>query len=77
MTRYRIEQLLVVAFGFFVGTGLALCIAPGDVLLWLLAGIVLSIFSRAFFIRDFGGELLWPLPHRKKRIGAKPTSTPH
>ena len=73
MTRYRIEQLLVMAFGFVVGTALAICIAPGDVLLWLLAGIVLSIFSRAFFIRDLAGELLWPQHQKKRATKGKPT----
>ena len=67
MTRHRIEQAVVSVLGFFVGTILAFCIMPSDFLLWVLAGIVLAIFSRAFFICDFGGELFQTRqPHDKK-----------
>ncbi|MGA2620152.1 MAG: hypothetical protein ABSF26_21245 [Thermoguttaceae bacterium] len=82
MTRYHIEQIFVLALGFFVGAALAVCVAPGDILLWVAAGIALSIFSRAFFIRGLAGELLWPVgegrQHRKKTgNGASPTATQH
>jgi hypothetical protein len=72
MARYRIEQLLVMALGFLVGAILAICTAPGDMLLWAAAGIALSIFARAFFLRDLGGELLWP--HARKTSPPKPNA---
>ena len=82
MTRHRIEQAVVSVLGFFVGTLLAVCITPGDVLLWIMAGIVLAIFSRAFFICDFGGELFSPFfrtrqPHNKKAGEQKPVVPQH
>ena len=61
MTRYRIERTVVSLLGFLAGAALAMCVVPGDMLLWVAAGITLALFSHAFFIRDFGGELLWPL----------------
>ena len=78
MTRHRIEQAVVSVLGFFVGTLLAVCITPGDVLLWIMAGIVLAIFSRAFFICDFGGELFQiRQPHDKKAAEQKPVVPQH
>jgi hypothetical protein len=71
MTRYRVEQAAATGLGFFVGSTLAVFIAPGDVLLSVLAGAVLAIFSRAFFIRDLSGELLWPLTASRKPHGKK------
>ena len=66
MTRYRIERGLVALAGFCLGASLAMCIAPGDVLLWVAAGVTLTLFAHAFFIRELGGELFWPgvRPHR-------------
>jgi hypothetical protein len=64
---HQVEQAVVMVFGFCLGVSLAMCVAAGDVLLWVATGIVLSIFSRAFFIRDLGGELLWPLGGHKSR----------
>lgn len=61
MSRYRIEQAVVTVLGFSIGAALAMCIAPGDMLLWVAAGVTLTLFAHAFFIRDLGGELLWPL----------------
>lgn len=75
MTRHRIEQAIVTGFGFLAGTILAVCITPGDVFLWIVAGIVLAVFTRAFFICDFGGELLWPFhrqPHDTKKNPVAP-----
>jgi hypothetical protein len=63
MTRHRIEQAAVTVAGFFLGAALAMGIAPGDVFMWVVVGIVLGLFCRAFFIRDLGGELFWPMHH--------------
>jgi len=63
MTRYRIEQALVSAFGVLLGLALAMLIAPGDVRMWIVVAILLAVFCRAFFIRGLYGELLWPLGH--------------
>ena len=60
MNRYRIERAGVLVLGFLVGAGLAMCVAPGDILLAVAAGAALTIFSHAFFIRQLGGELFWP-----------------
>jgi hypothetical protein len=64
MTRYRIEQALVSGFGVLLGLALAMFIVPGEIGLWLVIALVLALFCRAFFIRGFCGELLWPMPHR-------------
>ena len=78
----QIEQAAVLAFGFFLGAALAVCIAPGDIALWAAAGVVLSIFCRAFLIGDLGGDFLWPFAHVPKsspkpndKLG--PTATQH
>jgi hypothetical protein len=63
MTRFRIEQALVSAFGVLLGLSLAMFIVPGDVGLWVVIALVLALFCRAFFIRGFCGELIWPMPH--------------
>jgi hypothetical protein len=63
MTRYRIEQALVSAFGVLLGLALAMLIAPGDYGLWVVIAILLAVFCRAFFIRGLYGELLWPISH--------------
>ena len=82
MARHRIERAVLTAFGFLAGAALAICIAPGDVLLWAVAGIVLGIFSHAFFVRGLGGELLWPFigprqPHDEKADGPRPIAPRH
>jgi hypothetical protein len=76
MSRYRIEQIVVMALGFFAGAALAVSIAPGDILLWVATGIVLGVFSRAFFVRDLGGELLWPPigPRHRRQHEDQPTA---
>jgi hypothetical protein len=63
VTRYRIEQALVSAFGVLVGLALAMLVAPGDFGLWVVIAILLALFCRAFFIRGLYGELLWPVSH--------------
>ena len=64
MTRFRIEQALVSAFGILLGLSLAMFIAPGEVGLWVVIALFLALFCRAFFSRGFCGELIWPMPHR-------------
>ena len=78
----QIEQAAVLAIGFFLGAALAVCIAPGDIALWAAAGLVLSIFCRAFFIGDLGGDFLWPFAqvrkaHPKPNDKLGPTATQH
>ncbi len=69
MTRFRVEQAVVSAFGVFLGLALAMLIAPGDISMWVLIAILLAVFCRAFFIRGLYGELLWPIaPHRVKKV---------
>ena len=63
MTRYRIEQGVVLAVAFLLGAGLAMCIAPGDRLLWVLVGIVLGLFCREHFIREWTGDFFGWIPH--------------
>jgi hypothetical protein len=81
MTKYRVEHTGVLAAGFLAGAALAMCIAPGDIFLWVVTGIVLGLFSRAFFASNFGGQSIWPFveswrSHRKKRQRPKATGTP-
>jgi hypothetical protein len=76
MTKHRIEQAAVTGLGFLIGAILAICITPGDVFLWIMAGIVLAIFSRAFFICDFGGDFLWPFARPRQSEEKKEKSNP-
>jgi len=80
MTRYRIENAVVTVLGFLVGVALALFVTSGDIVLWVMAGAALAIFSHAFFIRDLAGELFWPLGrtghlHQKDVQEPKPAQT--
>ncbi len=63
MTRYRVEQALVSAFGVLLGLALAMLIAPGEFGLWVVIAVLLALFCRAFFIRGLYGELIWPSSH--------------
>ncbi len=75
MTRYRIEQALVAAFGLLVGVMLAMLVAPGEFGLWIVIAVLLALFCRAFFIRGLYGELLWPGMHRHaKKVNPPPHS---
>lgn len=65
MKRHHIEQAVVLAVGFVLGVALAIFIAPGDVFLWVLMGIVLGIFCREYFMRDWGGEMFGWFPRRR------------
>jgi hypothetical protein len=72
MTRRHVEHTGVLVVGFLVGAALAMCIAPGDISLWVVTGVVLALFSRAFFASNFGEQSIWPFAdswpfHRKKR----------
>ncbi len=56
----RVEHAAVMGLGFLAGVVLAMCIAPGDVFLWVVMGVVLGLFSRAFLAERFAGEIFWP-----------------
>ena len=73
MTRYRVEQALVSAFGVLLGLALAMLIAPGEFGLWVVIAILLASFCRAFFIRGLYGELIWPVSHRHAKKADSPT----
>jgi hypothetical protein len=79
MWLYRVEHATVMALGFLCGAILAMCVAPGDVLLVLVAGIVLSFFAYRFLDQNLGGELFWPFARtRGKKSGhSRPTATHH
>ncbi len=67
MKRYRIEQAFVSTAAFVLGAALAMCIAPGDIVLWLLAGVLLAVFCREHFVRNCAGEIFWwPHPRRTR-----------
>jgi hypothetical protein len=67
VTRYRIELALVSAFGVLLGLMLAMLIVPGEFGMWLVSALFLAIFSRAFFIRNLYGELIWPFWHHSAK----------
>jgi hypothetical protein len=72
MNVHQIERTAVLGLGFVGGAALAMCIAPGDIFLWIATGIVLGLFSRAFFINGFGSEWSWPFAqsrHSHKKRG--------
>lgn len=43
MVRFCIEETLVIALGFCIGAALATCVAPGNVPLWVGAGVLAAI----------------------------------
>ena len=55
MWLYHVEHAFVMLVGFLVGVALAMCIAPGDIVLVLMAGIVLGFFARGFLDQNLGG----------------------
>jgi hypothetical protein len=57
---HRVEHAVVMILGFLVGAVLAMCVAPGDIVLVVVAGIVLGYFAHAFLDQNMGGELFWP-----------------
>jgi hypothetical protein len=62
---------------FLVGVALAMCIAPGDIVLVLMAGIVLGFFARGFLDQNLGGEFFWPFARSggKKHMGSDQTAS--
>ncbi len=60
MVRHSIERSATMALGFLAGVMLAMCVAPGDVTLWIATGVVLGLFTRAFLASSYGGEVPWP-----------------
>ncbi len=60
MTRHPIERMAEMALGFIAGAALAVCIAPGDVFLWVATGVVLGLFAHAFFVSTLGSDPIWP-----------------
>ena len=73
MTRFRVEQALVSAVGVLLGLALAMLVVPGDLGLWVIIALILALFCRAFFIRGFCGELVWPM-HRPAGHHPGPTA---
>jgi len=67
MKRHQVEQGFVLGIGFLLGVALAVCIAPGDVFLWVLMGVVLGLFCREHFVRDWGGEMFGWFAHPHDR----------
>jgi hypothetical protein len=65
MSIHQIERAAVLMLGFVAGALLAMCIAPGDIFLWVATGIVLGLFCRAFFVNSFGEAWLWPFAHSR------------
>ena len=61
MSRHPVERTAEMVLGFLAGAALAVCIAPGDVFLWVATGVVLGLFAHAFFVGRFGGDPLWPV----------------
>ena len=74
MTRFRIEQALVSAFGVMLGVELDMLIVPGDVGLWIVIAVLLAVFCRAFFIRGLYGELLWPVSQHPAKKAIPPAA---
>jgi len=73
MTRHRVEQALIAAFGLLVGLVLAMLIVPGEIGLWIIIAVLLAVFCRAFFIRGLYGELHWPIGrHMAKKANRPP-----
>ena len=81
MSVYRAEKMVVMVLGFVVGAALAMSIVPGDIVLWLATGACLGLFCHMFFVKNFGGDLLWPFAghhrHRKRRVSRPRTTQNH
>ena len=67
MLKFRIEQAAVGGVAFLLGAGVAMCIVPGDRLLWVIAGVLLGLFCREHFIRDWAGDFFGWIPHHHDR----------
>jgi hypothetical protein len=57
MNRYRIEQAAVLVTGFLLGMAVTLCLAPGNILLGGLVGVLVSVYCREYFVRNCRGEI--------------------
>jgi hypothetical protein len=78
MWLYRIEHIVVMMLGFLAGAVLAMGVAPGDILLIVVAGIVLSYFVHAFHDQNLGGELFWPFAKASgKKSGGSERAVSH
>jgi hypothetical protein len=78
MSRHDTEHIVVMVLGFIGGVVLAVGIAPGDVFLWVVTGIVLGLFCRAFFVSRISGGVGGPpaddrRPHGRRTHGRKLT----
>jgi len=81
MLRHLVERSTTLILSFTAGAVLAMCTAPGDVLLWVATVLVLGLFCRAFFVRNteaswFGSFLLNPGAPTKNTHRPKVTVTP-
>ena len=77
MNRDWLRHALVTFVGFCLGVLLAMCIAPGDRLLWIVVGIVLGIYGLGFFDRVLGGQFPWHRSHEKTNHGTTATAGRH
>ncbi len=68
MNRYRIEQAVVLVAGFLLGAAIALCLQPGHVLAGGLAGVLVSVYCREYFLRNCRGEILGWSHARRHRL---------
>lgn len=65
---YYVEHGLVTLLGFLLGAAISHVIAPGNLLLMILAGIVFAAFVQAFVAVAYGTEWFYPVhrPSHKK-----------
>ena len=83
MSRHYAKHLLVMVPGFLFGAALAMAIAPGDVVLWLAAGVVLGLYSHAFLSDGYAGGWPWSIASgsraltgaRKRKGPPRPTAS--
>jgi hypothetical protein len=75
MLLHRVEHTVVMLLGFLVGAVLAMCVARGDTLLIVVAGIVLGYFAHLFFDQNLGGELFFPFTKASGKKSARSEQT--
>jgi hypothetical protein len=68
MNRYHVEQAVVLVTGFLLGAAVAVCLAPGHVLLAGLAGVLASVYCREYFVRNCRGEIFGWSHARQHRL---------
>ncbi len=77
MNRYRIEQAVVLVTGFLLGMAVTLCLAPGNVLLGGLVGVLVSVYCREHFVRNCRGEIFgWSHARRHRLWHHRPRRPP-